>query len=76
MAKAAEAIGDLSYPEFSLLLYHLSNKLFIDGRKDAVAGRKRLAEVLFAAQLSIHRAHQHIDEAAKISKPFMNPTAQ
>jgi hypothetical protein len=71
MKLLAEAIGDLAYPELSLLLYHLSDKFYYDGRKDAAGGRKKLAQALYDAQLAVHRAHQHIDQAAKISEPFM-----
>jgi CHAD domain-containing protein len=67
----AEAIGDLHYEQLSLLLYHLSDKFFHDGKKDEREGRTQLSSSLFKAQLSTHRAHQHIDEAWKISKPFI-----
>ena len=71
MKVLAEMIGDLHYETLSTLLYHLSDKFYIDGRKDLSAGRKRLGEALYDAQLTMHRTHQHIDKAYKHSAPFM-----
>ena len=71
MKVLAEMIGDLHYDSLSTLLYHLSDKVFHDGKKDFDAGRTRLAQALFEAQQTLHRSHQHIDKAYKHSKPFM-----
>ena len=72
MKLLAEMIGDLHYESLSTLLYHLSDKLYADGLKDFNAGRTSLSNKLFEAQMSIHRSHQFIEQAWKVSKPFMN----
>lgn len=71
MKKAAEVIGNLNYDSLSTLLYHLSDKLYIDGRKDFNAGRTQLSEKLFEAQKNVHRAYQMIDQAFKRCERFM-----
>lgn len=71
MQVLAEIIGDLHYESLSTLLYHLSDKFYKDGQKDFVGGRTAMAEQLFEAQMSAHRLHQCIEQAWKISKPFM-----
>lgn len=73
MKELANLIGDLHYETLSTLLYHLSDKMYHDGRKDFCAGRTNLSHFLFEAQLSLHRSHQHIEQAWKISQPFMEP---
>jgi hypothetical protein len=74
MEVLAELIGDLHYENLSRLLYHLSNKVYEDGQKDFGAGRTKLSHFLFEAQMEIYSAHQKIEEAWKISKPFMDQT--
>ena len=74
MKVLAEMIGDLHYQQLALLLYHLSDKIYYDGKKDFNAGRTNLAKYLFKAQISVHESHTHIEEAWKISKPFMKDT--
>lgn len=74
MKVLAEMIGDLHYEALALLLYHLSDKFYVDGRKDSLAGRKRLGEALYDAQRETHRASQHIDKAYKHSEPHMRST--
>lgn len=71
MKLLAEKIGDLHYKTLSTLLYHLSDKLYADGLKDFNAGRTNLSNKLFEAQMSIQRSHQHIEQAWKVSQPFM-----
>lgn len=72
MKVVAEAIGDLHYETLSDLLYHLSSKLYEDGKKDFQAGRTQVSHYLFLAQMRVHAAHHSIHEAWEISKPFMN----
>jgi hypothetical protein len=72
MKVLAEMIGDLHYQSLSELLYHLSNKIYADGEKDFANGRTTLSHYLFEAQINIHLAYQKIEQAWKISKPFMN----
>lgn len=72
MKKVAEAIGDLSYPELSLLLYHLRENLWKDGMKDINGERVKLGEHLLEASTRIAQARIYIEGAARISKPFMN----
>lgn len=71
MRHLAEDIGNLHYQSLASLLYFLSDKLYTDGRKDFNAGRTKLAQHLFEAQKTVHRSHQHIDMAYRISEPFM-----
>jgi CHAD domain-containing protein len=71
MKLLAEMIGDLHYESLSTLLYHLSDKVYADGQKDFVNGRTKLSHFLFEAQIKIHSAHQKIEQAWKISQPFM-----
>lgn len=71
MKVLAEMIGNLHYESLAHLLYHLSDKLYEDGKKDFHAGRTQLARELFKAQLSVHEAHTEIEQAWKLSKPFM-----
>ena len=71
MKVLAEMIGDLHYETLSTLLYHLSDKVYADGQKDFVNGRTKLSHFLFEAQIKIHSAHQKIEQAWKISQPFM-----
>lgn len=76
MKALAEMIGDLHYESLSNLLYHLSDKIYRDGQKDFNAGRTNISHFLFEAQKDTHRAHQHIEQAWKISKPFMEDQSQ
>lgn len=73
MKKVAEAIGDSHYKLLSLLLYHLREKLWKDGVKDAAEGRVKLGEHLMQASTRIAQARIYIEGAWKISKPFMEP---
>ena len=67
----AEMIGDLHYKTLSILLYHLSDKLYYDGLKDFHSGRTQLAGELFKSRINIYEAHTEIERAWKLSEPYM-----
>lgn len=71
MKQLAEMVGDLHYESLAEFLYCLSDKFFKDGKKDEEGKRVKLAKNLFKAQKTTHRSYQHIDQAWKVSEPYM-----
>ncbi len=71
MKVLAEMVGDLHYQTLSEFLYSLSSKIQSDASKDRKAGRIQLALKLWAAKNSIEDGFVSINEAWKISEPFM-----
>jgi hypothetical protein len=67
----AEMIGNLHYESLAGFLNELAAKLKIDAEKDYDGSRTRLADQLYYASNSIANAYYSIQEAWKISKPFM-----
>jgi hypothetical protein len=71
MKDLAEMIGELHYETMSIFLQYFAVKLQKDGLNDLMAGRDKLSYVLLEASAGIVQASIQIDEAWKISKPFM-----
>ena len=71
MEELAKMIGDLHYESLNCLLKNLEVKLFIDGRNDTDAGRKKLGISLIKASNKIESAAEYIRQAWEISQPFM-----
>lgn len=71
MKVLAEAIGDLHYETLAELLSRLYDKLYTDAAMDHQAHRFSLAGKLNCAAVEIRHAGYFIEEAWKISKPFM-----
>ena len=76
MEELAEDIGNLHYKFLEKLLLSLSIKLFEDSGKDRKAGRERLANALYGASSSIVGAAKNIENAWKISEPYMKEEMQ
>lgn len=71
LPELADKIGDLRYDALCVLLHHLSVKLVKDGEADAVRGRKKLSACLVLASKLVNEAKMNIEEAWRISEPFM-----
>lgn len=71
MKQLAEMIGDLHYETLSDFLLELAEKIYKDGQNDFLNGRRMLSNRLFEAQYNIAKAHEFINQAWEISKPFM-----
>jgi hypothetical protein len=69
--KLAEEIGDLRYDVLSDFLKLLSEKICKDAKKDRGRGRVKLSTSLFLACDALDTAQLQIDDALKISMPFM-----
>jgi len=67
----AEHIGDLRYKELAEFLRSLAFKLDGDAYADYEAGRIKMFDVLTQAAKHITIAEGHIDNAWRISKPYM-----
>ena len=67
----ATDIGDLRYDALSDFLNLLSDKIKRDGDKDFERGRVKLAKQLHACADDLKQSKAKIDEAWRISKPFM-----
>ena len=65
-------IGDLRYDALSNFLSLLSDKLKRDGDKDFERGRVNLAKQLHGCADDLKQSKAKIDEAWRISKPFMD----
>ena len=70
----AEMIGDLHYETLGELLDYLCLKIYNDSVKDKLAGKERLSINLKECSLHIGKAYEYMNDAWKISKPFMNKT--
>lgn len=68
----AEMVGDLHYETLADFLEKLCEKFILDSAKDRAAGRNELAKVLHCAGCETYHASISIEQAWKISKPFMN----
>lgn len=71
MKQLAEMIGDLHYSTLGELLHYLEQKLYSDSVKDGAAGRIQLSESLRGAWWHTGQLRHWIQQAWKISKPFM-----
>ena len=71
MKKLAEDIGNLHYETLVDLMIHMADKLEDDANSDKDKGRRKLSHHLNEASLNIVNASSDIDEAWRISKPFM-----
>jgi len=71
MKELAEMIGDLHYETLDILMDNLAVKIFKDAIKDREGGRVKLCTALQNASLYMQKSRRYIDEAWKISKPFM-----
>ncbi|MFK7807348.1 MAG: hypothetical protein AB8F74_06035 [Saprospiraceae bacterium] len=71
--KLATEIGDLRYDSLEVFLTLLSKKINQDSVKDADRKRIKLASSLELCSQNLENGAQHIKEAWRISKPFMNP---
>lgn len=69
----ASAIGDLRYDALAEFLGLLAQKIKQDGAKDAARGRKQLAACLEEASDNLSKSTQAIEEAWRISEPYMYP---
>lgn len=67
----AEEIGNLRYDALADFLDLLSKKIRKDGEKDENRGRVKLATQLFSATDSLEKSKENIDEAWRISEPYM-----
>ena len=77
MKVVAEMIGDLHYESLTELFHYLENKLWIDSQKDKANGKTDLSSFLVNACDGMGIAHQNMQKAWQISKPFMeNKTEQ
>jgi|GEM_PF-6157939 len=64
-------LANLDYVELEKILHAMAEKVGVDAIKDGHAGRNRLAMALKGATVALRRAHECIEEAARISKPHM-----
>ena len=71
-AYLVEKIGDLRYDTLSEFLQLLSDKILKDAEKDFNGGRILLANSLEQASINIEKSKKYIDQAWKISKPYMD----
>ncbi len=71
LKELAIELGDLHYEVLADFLFDLANKIKKDSLKDRKAGRTKLAIELADASFNILQASWDIDDAWKISKPFM-----
>jgi len=71
MDELVEDIGNLKYDALADFLQKLSSKLDKDAQADLKRGRKKLSNKLLDAANNIELASLDIDEAWRISKPFM-----
>lgn len=67
----AQEIGDLKYDALASFLSSLAIKIEEDGKKDAARDRRRLAMSLFACSAHLSAAKKEIDEAWRISAPYI-----
>lgn len=67
----ATDIGDLRYDTLSEFLELLSQKIRKDGDKDQEKGRVKLANQLHESAEALQQSKINIDEAWRISEPFM-----
>lgn len=71
--KLAAEIGDLRYDSLEIFLSLLSDKIMQDSTKDAERKRSKLAKSLESCSKELKKATKNIEEAWRISKPFMKP---
>lgn len=71
LSDLATNIGDLRYDTLSELLALLSQKIQKDGNKDQERGRIKLAKELHDCSKLLEQSKKAIDEAWRISEPFM-----
>lgn len=67
----AKNVGNLHYESLTTFLVELANKIETDGFADIKRGRPKLGNHLLSAALGLINASSDIDEAWRISKPFM-----
>jgi hypothetical protein len=72
MEELAEEIGNLKYDALSDFLELLANKIQEDGRKYEARNRTKLSRNLYENANKIKESKGFIDEAWRISKPFMD----
>lgn len=71
LSKLAEDLGDLRYDALALFLEEFSQKMSLDGEKDAGRGRHQLAHQLSDCAEQLAQAAKSIDKAWKICEPYM-----
>lgn len=71
MKVLSEMIGDLHYESLAVLLNHISDKIWHDGKKDFDNGKTNLSAQLFQASVSLKKSSISIGKAYGISKKFM-----
>ena len=71
LKRMAREIADMRYDDMSYLLGTLSDMLTIDADKDRARKRNKLASVCESASVLISNASMDLEEAWKISEPFM-----
>lgn len=67
----AREIADMRYDDMSYLLGTLSDMLVLDADKDRERNRPKLAETCESASVLISNASVDLEEAWRISEPFM-----
>ncbi|MEM1215695.1 MAG: hypothetical protein AAGJ82_08425 [Bacteroidota bacterium] len=73
LTQLAQELGDLRYDALATFLSDLSTKIAEDGQKDRSRNRVQLATALDTAAQALAQAKIAIDEAWRISEPYMPP---